>query len=234
MITKQNSLFHILLEHENIENELYENGGELTPELEAQLAINKENAAAKLEGYGWVIQEFEMEIAGLSAKVDYYKQKAEEAKKMQQGLQFRLDKIKQRVLAAVEQLGDSKGKYKTATWLFGRRKSQQVHVDDKLPLAFHASKFEVKLNNDSLLSLFNGDVELVNKAKLEISASIHTHLSELLRKQASNSDKIAYADAAAAVKDSLAPDKNLIKKQIKAGVPVQGAKLVDNYSLTVK
>ena len=47
----EQSLFTISLEIESIFDELEENGGELTPELEARIAISQENLIAKLGSY---------------------------------------------------------------------------------------------------------------------------------------------------------------------------------------
>ena len=50
------TLYELTAAQSAIEYALYENGGELTPELEAQLAETREALPAKIDGYNHILQ----------------------------------------------------------------------------------------------------------------------------------------------------------------------------------
>ena len=53
------SLFELTQEMQNIEDELYENGGEITPEMEPALSETKDSLLAKVDNYNGLMGKFE-------------------------------------------------------------------------------------------------------------------------------------------------------------------------------
>lgn len=64
------SLYQIESEYQEIADELMENGGELTPELELSLAINKEQLQVKSAGYAFVIKDKDAEIEAIDKEIE--------------------------------------------------------------------------------------------------------------------------------------------------------------------
>ena len=62
------SLYNISESLKTVFNELEENGGELTPELEEALSINEQNLYDKLEDYVKVVKQFEADIESIKCE----------------------------------------------------------------------------------------------------------------------------------------------------------------------
>ena len=73
----------------DIFNELEENGGELTEELEQQLAISQEDFRSKVENYTNVIKSVKADIAA----IDQESKRLAELKKSKNGIIDRLTKV---------------------------------------------------------------------------------------------------------------------------------------------
>jgi hypothetical protein len=56
------NIFNIQTEYQLLVNELIENGGEITPELELALQINKDNFHSKSENYAYITKQFDGEM----------------------------------------------------------------------------------------------------------------------------------------------------------------------------
>lgn len=56
------NIFNIQSEYQQLVNQLIENGGELTPELELALQINKDNFHSKSENYAYITKQFDGEM----------------------------------------------------------------------------------------------------------------------------------------------------------------------------
>lgn len=93
------NLFNISRELEEIFSVLEENGGELTPELEARLAITESDFKDKLDNYRKVLTE-------ISNKVDACKAEKCRIDKLIKTRQNAVDRIKKVMAAAVIQFGD--------------------------------------------------------------------------------------------------------------------------------
>ena len=80
-------------------DELEENGGELTEELEEKLAISKENFRSKVEGYINVIKQVKADITA----IDQESKRLAELKKSKNGIIDRLTKV---LVPAIQNFGD--------------------------------------------------------------------------------------------------------------------------------
>jgi len=59
---RQKSLFQISNEYRNLEMELFENGGEITPEIENRLEINQTELNEKSKNYVFIIKKIDFEV----------------------------------------------------------------------------------------------------------------------------------------------------------------------------
>ena len=111
----------------DIFNELEENGGELTEELEDQLAISQEDFRSKVESYTNVIKSIKADIAA----IDQESKRLAELKKSKTAMVDRLSKV---IIEAVNKFGDTTktgGKFfDYGTGKVSIRNSQKVELDD--------------------------------------------------------------------------------------------------------
>lgn len=70
LVPQRKSLFHIMQEHLPIAAMLEDNGGELTPEVEQALTLNREDFNTKAESIANVIRDMEAEEKMLSDEID--------------------------------------------------------------------------------------------------------------------------------------------------------------------
>lgn len=108
-------------------DELEENGGELTEELEEKLAISQENFKTKVEGYVNVIKQIKSDIAA----IDQESKRLAELKKSKNAVIERLTKV---LVPAIQNFGDvSKSGSAFVDYGTGKvsiRNTQKVELDD--------------------------------------------------------------------------------------------------------
>jgi hypothetical protein len=108
-------------------DELEENGGELTEELEEKLTISKENFRTKVEGYINVIKQVKSDIAA----IDQESKRLAELKKSKNAVIERLTKV---LVPAIQNFGDvSKSGSAFVDYGTGKvsiRNTQKVELDD--------------------------------------------------------------------------------------------------------
>ena len=121
------NIWQIQQELLSIFNELEENGGELTEELEEQLAISQENFRSKVENYTNVIKSVKADIAA----IDQESKRLAELKKSKIAMVDRLSKV---IIDAVDKFGETTkngGKFfDYGTGKVSIRNSQKVVLDD--------------------------------------------------------------------------------------------------------
>lgn len=121
------SIFDIERDLYNIFEELEENGGELTPELEEKLELNGQEVTRKVKSYVGYIQKLNSDMAAIKAEQERLKTLADNKQKT-------IDNISHLVLYAIDKFGqeDKKGK-KFFDWGTGKvttRKSTSVETND--------------------------------------------------------------------------------------------------------
>jgi len=121
------NIYNLKLELLDIFNELEENGGELTPELEEQLTITQNEFTDKIRDYSKVIQALKNDITAIDAETNRLKVLKDSKKKIIE----RLTKI---LIEAIELFGDeSKSGSKFVDYGDGKvsiRKSKTVELDE--------------------------------------------------------------------------------------------------------
>ena len=121
------NIWQIQKELLSIFDELEENGGELTEELEEQLTISQENFRSKVESYTNVIKSVKADIAA----IDQESKRLAELKKSKTAMVDRLSKV---IIEAVDKFGDitkTGGKFfDYGTGKVSIRNSQKVELDE--------------------------------------------------------------------------------------------------------
>lgn len=115
------SLYQIEKTYLAIVEELIENGGELTPSLEAELNINKEELQNKGVCYGFMVKELEMQ----SDTIDIEIKRLQALKKTRVNT---IDKLKNNLSQAMQMFGITE--LKTAIIKINFRKSESVEIED--------------------------------------------------------------------------------------------------------
>lgn len=117
------NIYQIQQDYLSITNELIENGGELSPELETYLAINKAELQQKAVAYIYVTKSLEADVSTID----------EEIKRLQALKASRvktIDKLKETVKQAMELYEIEE--IKTATLKINFRKSESIEVDENI------------------------------------------------------------------------------------------------------
>ena len=121
------NIWQIQQELLSIFDELEENGGELTEELEQQLAISQEDFRSKVESYTNIIKSVKADIAA----IDQESKRLAELKKSKTAI---IDRLSKTIIDAVEMFGDTTktgGKFfDYGTGKVSIRNSQKVELDD--------------------------------------------------------------------------------------------------------
>lgn len=138
------NIFKIQAEYQQIVNELIENGGCLTPELELALQITKDNFHSKSENYAYITKQFDAEMDIIDNEI----------KRLQQAKKTR-EKAIERLKANIEMamITFEVDKIETPLIKISFRKSESVEVENvnQLPNEFKvikvteaADKFKIK------------------------------------------------------------------------------------------
>jgi vacuolar-type H+-ATPase subunit D/Vma8 len=157
------NLFNIDAELFKVYNEIENNGGEMTPELEAALEITEAERLTKGEGYVYVIKQLKSQAEMIKSEI---KRLQEVAKRYETSAEKLSDRLLESIVAH--------GQIKTALVTISSRKSKSVSITD-----------------ENLLG------------------------AEFLR-----------------IKTE--PNKTAIKEALESGQEVQGALIVENYSLSIR
>jgi hypothetical protein len=127
------NIFNIQTEYQLLVNELIENGGEITPEIELALQINKDNFHSKSENFAYVTKQFDAEMDIIDNEI----------KRLQQARKSR-EKTIQRLKDTIElaMLTFDVNKIETPLIKISFRKSESVEVSDvnDLPNEFKVIK----------------------------------------------------------------------------------------------
>lgn len=127
------TIFKIQAEYQQLVNELIENGGELTPELELAMQITKDNFHSKSENYAFITRQFDAEMDIIDNEI----------KRLQQAKKTR-EKAIERLKANIEMAMNTfeVDKIETPLIKISFRKSESVEVEDvnNLPNEFKVIK----------------------------------------------------------------------------------------------
>lgn len=127
------TIYQIEQNYNQLAEELIDNGGELTPELEEQLAITEEQLQNKSVAYSFVIKQMDADIETIDAEI----KRLQAAKKQREKAS---EYLKERIKHAMELF--SIDEIKTPLVKINFRKSETVEVEDvnKLPAPYKVVK----------------------------------------------------------------------------------------------
>lgn len=139
------SIYNIEQEYLSLAEAIIENGGEVTPEQETQLAINKESLEVKSVRYGYVIKDTKNDIEAIDAEI----------KRLQGLKQSRLtliDKLEQTVSTAMDLYGITEIKMQNLKISFYPSTSSEI-IDEKLiPAKYKKKVVTVTLDKKAILA----------------------------------------------------------------------------------
>jgi hypothetical protein len=137
------SLYEIETQYRETVDALIENGGALTPELDAELAITAEMFEKKAESYGLIIKEMNGDIEQLENVIaDLQKRK----KRIEQSR----DNLKSRILNAMLLFGRDKFKTNMLSIWVGRSKKLVVLHEHLIPEPYRREVIEYKIDGAGL------------------------------------------------------------------------------------
>lgn len=94
------NIFQLAYELQDIINELEENGGEITPEIEEQLDINQEAVTRKVEAYTQVVHQLEADIEAIKVE----SKRLADLKKRKEAT---IESVKKLILYAIDMFGET-------------------------------------------------------------------------------------------------------------------------------
>ena len=116
------TLYQLASEWQRIEDELWENGGELTPELESEMTETKESLVRKVDGYSALYRKLQSVKDAASAEIDRLmklKRTADKAQtRLKEQLKWNMDRL------GIDMLEGTLCK-------ISRRKSKSLNVDEE-------------------------------------------------------------------------------------------------------
>ena len=135
------SLYELTSEHRLICEAIEEAGGEITPEIEAMLAINEENFLVKAEGYAEIISKYALMSEMAKRRIE----QLQSVKKIAENAEKRM---KERILDAMQQYGLQK--VECGVHKFSLRTSQAVEITDEIAIPNQYKKVEVSIDKKAL------------------------------------------------------------------------------------
>ena len=128
------NLFNINEEMFRLHQQIEENGGELTPELEEQLPITEHEREQKCESYVSVIRQ-------LKSKSQLIKDEAKRLLDAARTYDKTVERLEDNLLSSIVQLGAVKTNFVSISTR--RNKSVEISDDAELPLQYQRVKIEV-------------------------------------------------------------------------------------------
>ena len=133
------NLFNIDAELYEVYNEIENNGGEMTPELEATLEITEAERLTKGEGYVYVIKQLRSQSDMIKSEI---KRLQELAKRYENSAEKLSDTLLQSVVAH--------GQIKTALVTISSRKSKSVSITDESLLGAEFMRIKTEPNKTAI------------------------------------------------------------------------------------
>jgi hypothetical protein len=127
------NLFNINEEMFRLHQQIEENGGDLTPELEEQLTITEHDRESKCEGYVSVIRQ-------LKSKSELLKSEAKRLLDAARTYDKSVERLEDNLLSSIVQLGNIKTNFVSISTR--RNKSVEIADDVEIPLQYQRVKIE--------------------------------------------------------------------------------------------
>jgi len=137
------NLYEIETQYRELAEELFENGGSLTAELDARLAISEELFEKKAASYGLIIKE-------LGGDIDQIIDLIDDLTKKKKKLEATRDGLKSRILNAMILFGRDKFKTNLISMWVGHSKKVVVLNEDMVPEPYRYAVTEYKIDRKGL------------------------------------------------------------------------------------
>ena len=203
------NIFQLASEFQDIVNELEENGGEITPELEEQLDLNQEGVKNKVKSFTQV-------IAQLESDIDLIKDEQDRLSKLKKNKENAINAVKKLILYSITMFGDTnKSGTKFIDFGIGKvstRKSVSINIDEESYKGI-AEVFRRNIN----WAGYTNQLDYINQLDSEIKTCLREY-------QKSESDPIT---PICATDDDL----DVVKMQISLNVPLNQLKDNDTIEL---
>jgi hypothetical protein len=126
LMTTQQTLMDLAAEANQLTQMLIECGGELTPELEARLDVNRELLFKKVDSYNFIMEQFE-------AQALLWKKRKDAMNAIQKRFESQVERLNDRIKLAMKEMG--KDEIKGNLYRFKLVKSQpKLIIDDEATL----------------------------------------------------------------------------------------------------
>lgn len=239
------NIFELSEELLNIYDELEENGGELTPELEEALKITEQDFKEKIKGYVNVIKT-------INGDVDLIDKETERLKALKQTKLNIIDRLSKILINAINRFGDAtKAGNKYIDYGTGKvsiRRNKKIELDDELinnvkdkvlsTVSFlhfqNALNDSIAIDEDSVIDRLKEEDININKNDLEninISFEVNESISDLLKEQGY---KFLKGLMEVGYKSKPTVSKTTLKTSIVTGHDSNIGKLVETESISIK
>ena len=158
------SLYELTSEHRLICDAIEEAGGEITPEIEAMLAINEENFLTKAEGYAEIIAKYTI----LAENAKTRKAQCERVQKIAENA---VKRMKERIAQAMEEYNLPKVEVGLHKFSFRTSKAVEIIDEAKIPneyIKVATSVDKTKLRADLMAGVVIEGAELKENKSLQI------------------------------------------------------------------
>lgn len=242
------NIFQISQELQDIYTELEENGGELTDELEAKLAVSESDFKSKVKSYGEVIKSIDAEIDLIDKEVARLKELKESKNKV-------IERLKNVIIWAIDMYGDTTkfgGKFVDyGTGKISIRNTEKVEVNTDTTDTVVKSFFEYiractfskeldyaeSVDSKEVLNFLNDYVKINEEEFNNVQASISfdINLKDLITSKGLSFVKSFY-DTVEGYKAKSNVSKTILKPILKEGnTDLHNiAELVNNKTVTIK
>lgn len=204
-------LYQIAEQFKSIEDLLIESGGELTPELEKALQINKKNKDSAFKNLMYLMMEKEDEVASLDNRI-------KELATLKKQKEVTRDSCKKALLNGVLVFGEQK----VDEFTLGTRKSKStdtsVLTEDIAKLLPHVNEMENKMSEFKQVDVMTL-AALSGVPEERITKIIDLIPDGLMKEEMSINYK---------------PDKTKMKKAIEGGRAIEGVEVIENQNLKIK
>jgi hypothetical protein len=222
---KTKRLVDILTELQNIEDELIEGEGELTPEIEEKLAITQEELGNKLDSYSDA-------IGMLDSIATFNRKEAERLVKRSKALERQIEWLKYSVLNAVKQFG-VEGRFKTNKHSFSIRTTKAVEVD---PVAFDGLRKTFEENWNAGYSIGYG-IEDFDKQPIKLNFKVWGYSNDFTDNASSallKAQEELSKNTLLTMTIDVEPVKSLVDKKNEDAYIPEYVRIITNESLNIK
>lgn len=147
------SLYHIATDYLQIADELIDNGGELTKEIETALVINKEELQVKAANYALIIKE-------IDGKADVIDNEIKRLTALKKSYSTASDRLKERIKAAMELYGIEKIESELIRLSFRESESVEIEDENLIPELYKETVETVKISKTDIKEVLKAGQEV--------------------------------------------------------------------------